>query len=55
MPLKNYFKGHGEEVMRSMKKQYGARAEEVFYATENKRKSEEKSKTHKAMKRAIEK
>jgi hypothetical protein len=38
MPLSKYFKGHGEEVMSNMKKQYGAKkAKQVFYATANKR------------------
>ena len=47
MPLSKHFAGHGEKVMKSMKKQYGEdKGEEVFYATENKR----KSKSHNAMK-----
>ena len=36
VPLKEYFKGHGEDVHRKMKNKYGARADEVFYATANK-------------------
>lgn len=36
MPLKKYFKGHGEKVMANMKKEYGAKkGESVFYATAN--------------------
>lgn len=38
MPLSKHYSGHGEEVMRDMQERYGDRAEEVFYATENKRK-----------------
>jgi hypothetical protein len=41
MPISKHFDGHGEEVMASMKKTYGgAKAEQVFYATENKQKKE---------------
>lgn len=43
MPISKYFGGHGEEVMRNMRKQYGDRAERVFYATSNKRKSKRSS------------
>ena len=39
MPLSKHFGGHGGEVMASMRKQYGDKAERVFYATENKMKS----------------
>jgi len=40
MPLYKYFKGHGEEVMSNMKKEYGdKKGKSVFYATANKRKS----------------
>ena len=38
MPISKYFGGHGKEVMQDMKNRYGARAEEVFYRTVNKRK-----------------
>lgn len=39
MPLNKHFKGHGDEVMKSMEKTYGPeKAERVFYATENKMK-----------------
>lgn len=39
MPLSKYFGGHGSKVMSSMKKKYGEKkGEEVFYATNNKRK-----------------
>ena len=37
MPVENYFKGRGEEVMGSMRKKYGKRAKRVFYATANKK------------------
>lgn len=39
-PLSKHYHGHGEEVMQSMKKTYPSekKAEQVFYATENKRK-----------------
>ena len=54
MPLKDYFQGSGEKVMKSMKKQYGARAEDVFYATANKQKMTPKSSgVKKAMKRTM--
>lgn len=47
MPLSKHFAGHGEKVMKSMKKQYGEdKGEEVFYATEQKRKNQ----GHKALK-----
>mgnify|MGYP001574253143 CR=1 FL=1 len=39
MPLHSYFKGHGEKVMASMNKTYGAeKAKQVFYATARKKK-----------------
>lgn len=39
MPVSKYFKGHGQEVMSNMTKEYGAKkGEQVFYATANKRK-----------------
>jgi hypothetical protein len=39
MPVKEYYKGSGEKVMRSMKERYGEKAgERVFYATANARK-----------------
>lgn len=38
MPVSKYFKGHGEEVMSNMKKEYGdKKGESVFYATANKK------------------
>lgn len=38
MPQSEYFKGHGKEVMSSMKKQYGEKkGKEIFYATANKK------------------
>ena len=52
MPVENYFKGHGEEVMGSMRKKYGKRAKRVFYATANKmgmnRPGKGSKKSHKA-------
>ena len=36
MPIGKYYGGHGEEVAEHMKKQYGSRWKEVFYATQNK-------------------
>ena len=42
MPISKYYKGHGEEVMANMKKQYGEKkGESVFYATQNKQKNAE--------------
>lgn len=39
MPLKEYFHGGGEKVMKNMKRQYGEKkGEEIFYRTANKRK-----------------
>lgn len=46
MPISKYYGGHGEEVMRDMRKRYGERAEEVFYATANKRDQKPKKKSH---------
>jgi len=37
MPLSAYYHGHGSEVMSAMRKQYGDRAESIFYALANKR------------------
>ena len=38
MPVSKYYKGHGEEVMAAMTKEYGAKkGKEVFYATANKK------------------
>lgn len=43
MPLSKHFKGKGEEVMESMKEEYGEKeGKKVFYATDNKRKNKEK-------------
>ena len=40
MPLSNYYKGHGEEVMAKMEKEYGKeKGKKVFYAKANKMKS----------------
>jgi hypothetical protein len=45
MPVSEHYKGHGDEVMSSMKKTYDPEtAKRVFYATENKQKSKKKSK-----------
>lgn len=52
MPISKHYGGHGEEVMRSMRKQYGPKAERIFYATENKQKNED-SAVKKSMKRAM--
>lgn len=39
MPIDKYYGGHGKEVMKNMKTEYGAKkGEQVFYATKNKRK-----------------
>ena len=38
MPIDKYFKGHGDEVMKNMTKEYGAKkGKSVFYATANKK------------------
>ena len=38
MPISEYFKGHGSEVMSDMQKRYGKKkGKQVFYATANKR------------------
>lgn len=38
VPVREYYKGHGDEVMSSMKRRYGDKGgERVFYATANKR------------------
>lgn len=44
MPRSEYFKGHGEEVMKGMKKKYGKRAEEVFHRTAKAKHMEPESK-----------
>ncbi len=39
MPVSEYYKGHGREVMDSMQKEYGdKKGKQVFYATANKKK-----------------
>lgn len=39
MPLSKYFGGHGESVMRQMKKKHGGEeGKRIFYATVNKNK-----------------
>ena len=54
MPISRYFKGHGEEVMKNMAKQYGEeKGKRVFYATANARGEKPgKSKSKSARKRA---
>ena len=42
MPLADYFKGHGDEVAKNMKSQYGDKWKQVFYATSNKMKKKKK-------------
>ncbi len=38
MPVNEYYKGHGGEVMSNMRKEYGEEeGKRVFYATANKR------------------
>lgn len=37
MPISSYYKNHGREVMAKMRKSYGEKADEVFYATANKK------------------
>ena len=40
MPVSKHYGGHGAEVMSAMTKEYGAKkGKQVFYATENKKKS----------------
>ena len=39
MPINEYYKGYGSEVMENMTKQYGSKkGKQVFYATANKKK-----------------
>lgn len=43
MPISKYFKGKGEKVMKSMKKQYGEKkGKSIFYALVNKQKEKMK-------------
>jgi hypothetical protein len=44
-PIAKHYKGHGDEVMASMKKTYKDEdtAKRVFYATENKREGKKSS------------
>jgi len=53
MPLSKHYKGHGREVMESMKKTYGdsETAKRVFYATENARKNDKKKGRKRSSKR----
>lgn len=38
MPVSEYYKGHGDEVMSTMTKEYGPdKGKRVFYATANRR------------------
>jgi hypothetical protein len=51
-PVSKYFKGHGEEVMSNMEKEYGKdEGKRVFYATANKR-DKKKRKNKRRSKRA---
>ena len=51
MPLSKHFNGHGAEVMADMRKTYKnpKKAEDVFYATENKMKHGKHMKSHGTM------
>jgi hypothetical protein len=43
MPLSKYFGGHGEKVMKDMKKKHGdKKGKSIFYATSNKKKKDKK-------------
>jgi len=51
MPISKYYKGHGEEVMKNMTKEYGAeKGKQVFYATANKKKMKPKGEGKKSSK-----
>lgn len=40
MPIANYYGGNGKKVMSTMRKEYGSKkGEQVFYATNNKKKT----------------
>lgn len=46
MPVSAYYGGHGKQVMKDMKKRYGAKGgERVFYATANAKKQTPKKGT----------
>lgn len=46
LPISSYYKGHGDEVMRRMIKEYGMKkGKRIFYATANKRKKKKGSKS----------
>jgi hypothetical protein len=49
VPVSKHYDGHGAKVMRAMKKTYGDSdtAKRVFYATENKKKSQSQKKSRK--------
>lgn len=48
MPISKYYHGHGEEVMRKMRKKYGKdEGESIFYATINARKKRKKKRRKK--------
>lgn len=51
MPISQYFKGHGTEVLKKMRAKYGPRAESVFHATAEKKdmKPKEDSRLKKSM------
>lgn len=45
MPVSKYYKGHGDQVMSNMKREYGSdEGKRVFYATANKKKMKPTSK-----------
>ena len=50
MPIPKHFGGSGAKVMSNMKKEYGAKDEDLFYATETKM----KKKKHNAFKAGLE-
>jgi hypothetical protein len=50
MPISEYYGGHGERVMKDMRKKYGNRAKEIFYATANKRRRRAKNAAKDAIK-----
>lgn len=48
MPIKEYYDGKGEKVMKLMKKRYGdKKGKHIFYATSNKLKSKANGRFHK--------
>jgi len=50
MPVKEYYKGSGSKVMKSMKERYGKeRGERIFYATAKEKGMEPERKSKKAL------